>query len=158
MEETMNSADPMTKTLRDVADMAWEVVVIGGGPAGSLAARQAALAGLNTLIVEAKQFPRVKVCGGYLNFRALNVMHATQLSEIVASNFDSTVHTFELVCHAKRARFPLPAGRVICRPTFDAALLDSARAVGAQVITGTQAAVDPIVRSEEHTSELKSLR
>jgi flavin-dependent dehydrogenase len=37
------------------------VIVIGGGPAGSLAARQAALAGLATLVIDAKGFPRQKV-------------------------------------------------------------------------------------------------
>ena len=45
----------------------WDVIVIGAGPAGAVAARQVALAGLQTLLVDAKCFPREKVCGGYLN-------------------------------------------------------------------------------------------
>ena len=42
---------------------AWDVVVIGAGPAGAIAARQIALAGARVLLVERKSFPRRKVCG-----------------------------------------------------------------------------------------------
>ena len=41
-----------------------DVVVIGAGPAGSIAAKKCAENGLKTLILEKKQLPREKVCGG----------------------------------------------------------------------------------------------
>ena len=43
------------------ADAQWDAVVVGAGPAGSIAARQLALLGLRTLLVERKAFPRNKV-------------------------------------------------------------------------------------------------
>jgi flavin-dependent dehydrogenase len=42
----------------------YDVIVVGGGPAGSAAARQCAELGLNTLILEKKELPRDKVCSG----------------------------------------------------------------------------------------------
>ena len=49
----------------------WDILIIGAGPAGAVAARQLALAGLDVLLVDRKAFPRRKVCGGCLNERAL---------------------------------------------------------------------------------------
>ena len=42
----------------------WDVVVVGAGPGGSLAAKKCAEKGLKTLIVEKKKLPRDKVCSG----------------------------------------------------------------------------------------------
>ena len=42
----------------------WDVIVVGSGPGGSIAAKTCASAGLNTLIVEKKTLPRDKVCTG----------------------------------------------------------------------------------------------
>jgi len=42
----------------------WDVIVVGGGPAGASAARHAAGLGLETLVLEKVPFPRPKVCAG----------------------------------------------------------------------------------------------
>ncbi len=42
----------------------WDVVVVGAGPGGSLAAKKSVELGLKTLILEKKQLPRDKVCSG----------------------------------------------------------------------------------------------
>ena len=44
-----------------------DVIVVGGGPAGSAAARTAALRGLDVLILDKSPFPHYKPCGGALS-------------------------------------------------------------------------------------------
>ncbi len=43
---------------------AFDVIVVGGGPGGSVAAKRCAEDGLNTLLIEKKRLPRDKVCTG----------------------------------------------------------------------------------------------
>jgi geranylgeranyl reductase family protein len=42
----------------------YDVIVVGGGPGGSTAARECAKKGLKTLIIDKEKFPREKLCGG----------------------------------------------------------------------------------------------
>ncbi|MDY7087070.1 MAG: geranylgeranyl reductase family protein [Actinomycetota bacterium] len=49
-----------------MAEPAWDVAVVGGGPAGLSAARAAAAAGARTLVLERAEHPRYKTCGGGL--------------------------------------------------------------------------------------------
>jgi flavin-dependent dehydrogenase len=43
-----------------------DVLVVGGGPAGSSCARQLVRAGLDVLVMDKQQFPRDKVCAGWI--------------------------------------------------------------------------------------------
>jgi len=52
----------------------YDLVVVGAGPAGALAATTAAEAGLKTAIIEQKSFPRQKLCGGFISARALTLL------------------------------------------------------------------------------------
>jgi flavin-dependent dehydrogenase len=62
----------------------WEVVVIGAGPAGSIAARECAKQGLRTLLVDKAAFPRPKVCGCCLNANAMATLERLGLGGAVA--------------------------------------------------------------------------
>ena len=42
----------------------WDVLVIGGGPGGAIAATECARGGLRTLLIEKRKMPRDKVCSG----------------------------------------------------------------------------------------------
>lgn len=52
----------------------YDLVVVGAGPAGALAAAMAAKAGMKTAIIEQKSFPRLKICGGFISARALSML------------------------------------------------------------------------------------
>lgn len=52
----------------------YDVIVIGGGPAGSSAARKASSLGLKTLLIEKENFPRYKPCAGAVSDVALSYL------------------------------------------------------------------------------------
>lgn len=52
----------------------YDVIVIGGGPAGSSAARKASSLGLKTLVIEKENFPRYKSCAGAVSDVALSYL------------------------------------------------------------------------------------
>ncbi|MCX7415498.1 MAG: FAD-dependent oxidoreductase, partial [Planctomycetia bacterium] len=49
----------------------WDIVVVGAGVSGSIAAREAARLGSKVLLVEKATLPRRKVCGCFLNANAV---------------------------------------------------------------------------------------
>lgn len=61
----------------------WDVIVVGGGPAGSTAARLLAAAGWRVLLLDRRRFPRDKACGDGLIPDALAVLHRHGLLERV---------------------------------------------------------------------------
>ena len=63
--ETAGTPNETTRQPYALAD--YDLVVVGAGPAGIMAARKAAQAGLRTLLVESSSLPRRKSCGGMLN-------------------------------------------------------------------------------------------
>jgi len=48
----------------------FDVIVVGAGPAGSVAARELARRGRRVVLIEAKRFPRPKICAGGISPRA----------------------------------------------------------------------------------------
>src|SRR5439155_549086 len=58
------------------ADLTADVLVVGGGPAGSSLAHALARAGVDVLIVDRARFPRPKPCAEYLSPQASRVLAA----------------------------------------------------------------------------------
>ncbi len=63
-----------TITIRQASQLPWDVVIIGAGPAGSMAAIQLRKHGVSVLLADKSEHPRYKVCGCCLNGEAVELL------------------------------------------------------------------------------------
>ena len=62
----------------------FDVIVVGAGPAGSVAARELARRGRRVVLIEAKRFPRPKICAGGISPSARSGLRRLGLWERIA--------------------------------------------------------------------------
>jgi geranylgeranyl reductase family protein len=109
-----------------------DVVIVGAGPAGAMAALALVPKGLTVLIVEAASLPRYKSCGGAVVQRAAELIPAS-----VAVPWERQFLTAEMVVHDLGRRFVArggaPLAATVMRGAFDHALVKAAEAQGAIV-------------------------
>jgi geranylgeranyl reductase family protein len=118
----------------------FDVLVVGGGPGGSVAATVLARAGARVALLDKSAFPRDKACGDLVGPRGVQVLTDLQISlppGPVAGDM------FVLGPGGRRVRLPSFAGltypghaRVIPRVRLDAFLYDEAQRSGATSFTG----------------------
>ncbi len=116
----------------------WDVVVIGAGPAGAVAARTLALRGWEVRLVDRAIFPRRKVCGCCLNQHALSVLHSMGLGELPARLGAVPLERVRLGAGGRTADVRLPGGVALSREAFDGALIAEAETAGATFRPGTR--------------------
>ncbi len=128
-----------------------QVLIIGGGPAGSSAAYFLAKQGINVTLLDKDKWPRDKVCGGALTTNCLPVLEKMDVIEAIEKDADFkfngyTIHTPEggqIKAPVRRrtngSSKRVPYCYVIKRDRFDEILLDKARETGANVLTGVKA-------------------
>lgn len=107
-----------------------KVLVIGGGPAGSIAARTLAETGIDTLLIE-KNLSYVKPCGGGIPSTAFDELR------IPKNLIKKQVENIRVISPKGRvAEFPLKGGfvAIVERGEFDRGLRDEAKRAGAEVI------------------------
>ena len=119
----------------------WDAIVIGAGPAGSMAACHLARAGARVLLVERKAFPRPKVCGGCLNAHALAALDRAGVGDLVRALGARPITAVTLRHGSRAATIPLPAGLAVTRDALDAALAGAAVRSGAVFAPETTALV-----------------
>ena len=113
----------------------FDAIVVGGGPAGSTAARRLAQAGARTLVLEKAQHPRYKACGGGLPLRTLRHIDLP-LDDVI----EGEVRSIEVSHFGKRSfvkECPEPFAYMVMRDRFDHRLLEAASDAGADVRQGT---------------------
>jgi len=125
----------------------FDIVVVGGGPAGATAAALCARKGLAVALIEHRHFPRHKVCGDVLNPNCWTTLERLG----VAGKIHALPHhiiTGALFTTSDGAILDVPMrGCAIRRSHFDAALLQHARDCGVTVVEGE--AVNEITPSLE---------
>ena len=122
-----------------------QVIVVGGGPAGSSAAYFMARAGLDVLVLDRARFPRDKPCSEYMSPQASRILEemgalsaiessgAAQLTGMrVHAPNGATIHGEFLADHGYRGY--RDRGLAVRRTVLDAILLQRAREAGARIV------------------------
>lgn len=124
-----------------------DVIVVGGGPAGAIAALELARAGARVRILDRAVFPRDKMCGDSLNPGALRMLARHGLEEAITTRglpVEGMLVTGPGGA-AVEGRYPNGVlGRSLLRRDLDLLLLEAAIAAGARVEQGVRV-VAPIV-------------
>jgi geranylgeranyl reductase family protein len=120
-----------------------DVLVVGAGPAGSAAAAWCARAGLDTVLLDAEEFPRDKPCGDGLTPRAIAELTALGLGSWLegrARNRGLRAAGFDQLLYLPWPGGNLPDyGGAAPRLELDAAIRQVALDAGAQAIEGARA-------------------
>lgn len=111
------------------------VTIIGGGPAGCVAAILLARAGISVSLIEQHRFPRDKVCGECLSSLGIDVLRRVGLASDVEALQPTRLTRGVLVStDGFESVLPLPdAMWGISRTAMDTALLNAARDSGANI-------------------------
>ena len=113
----------------------WDVVVVGAGPAGSASAITLSRTGLDVLQVEAKRFPRSKVCGGCLNQASVGLVTDLLHPSCDLWRTATTLNRFELIHRGQRLSFPTPTGLAVDRAMLDQLLVGSGQQCGVKFLS-----------------------
>jgi len=111
----------------------YDLIVAGAGPAGSTAARSAALQGLDVLILEKETFPRYKPCGGALSKRAISLLDFRLPDSIREKTITGSRIHFRNQVQERHKSYDLTT--LITRSSFDNFLLQKSLQSGAEIKT-----------------------
>src|ERR1700677_277618 len=137
------SIDP-TLDLTAAAQCRWDMIVIGAGPAGAVAARELARRGKTGLLVDKNSFPRTKVCGCCLNASALTVLSGVGLTRLVEDCGAKPLREMKVASRGCLANLRI-GGRALSREVFDAALVKAAIEAGAHFLPETYARLGEVI-------------
>jgi menaquinone-9 beta-reductase len=138
------STRPAPTSRRPDGRQTYDVVIAGGGPAGSTLAWKLASQGMKVLVLERAKFPREKVCGDYVEPRGLRILsqmggldalEATSPLPITHSSTwvdDRCEYSDRIPFYGVHDTLP-PHGYIVPRHVLDTLLLAIAAQQGAEV-------------------------
>jgi geranylgeranyl reductase family protein len=140
----------------------YDVVVVGGGPAGSSCGYWLAQAGWDVCIVEKKVFPREKTCGDGLTPRAVRQLADMGLEGALAGSHRYTGlrsfgfgHSIEMQW-PEHPHFP-SYGYTITRHDLDGMVAGRAAEAGATVLQGAEVTAPVVLESAPTSASLPTL-
>ncbi|MFW9845870.1 MAG: geranylgeranyl reductase family protein, partial [Candidatus Thorarchaeota archaeon] len=124
----------------------YDLVVVGGGPAGASCARAAALGGLEVALIEKAFHPRTKLCAGVLTQRAtelvdFDIESAAELRFSGGRMYSGKGGKLGFIIDEHQS------GYLVKRPIFDSYLLEKAIEAGVEVVQGIEAVAIEQLRS-----------
>lgn len=123
---------------------AYDIAVVGAGPAGAVAALAGARRGLRVALIDRHTFPRDKTCGDGIGPGAVRTLRGLGLDEILAGRSPvASVTVFGPTGRRSRSPVPVLPGKVsdvfvVPRLEFDHFLFRKAIEAGAADFTGTR--------------------
>lgn len=130
--------------------------IVGGGPAGAMAAIAALTAGARVRVFERAIFPRHKVCGEFLSSDVTRLLEAAGCETAFEQLMPVPIRRMELHFGPRVVRHVLPQTAFgLSRYALDRLLLDRAVALGAEVVRETwtrQTGVNPLILANGRTS------
>lgn len=119
------------------SDTKYDVLIVGGGPAGAAAAIELARAGRSVVLLEREPFAHDKVCGEFLSHEAVDYLQRLGLDPVKLSSVPITQLRLERNDRPVLAKLPFPA-QSLSRRVLDDAMLAEATKAGADVRRGVR--------------------
>lgn len=135
--------------------MPYDVIIVGGGPAGSAAALFARSMAMSVLLLDKERFPRDKICGDAISGKAMTILkELSVLDEALSFPHQRMERVLFSSPGGYRMTIPLsenrspdqPVGMVMKRYDFDSFLLDKVKQSGVELREGYK--VVDVVRDE----------
>lgn len=139
----------------------FDVIIAGGGPAGTSAAIHLARGGVRVLLVEQKKFPRAKLCGEFISPECQSHFQALGVAEAITHSEPATIAN--TVFYSARGRHVAVPSRWfngshalgLSRAAMDDLLLRRALDCGVDVLEGASITEPLINKDEVHGVKLK---
>jgi len=114
----------------------YEVIVVGGGPAGETAAYELARRGLDVLLLEKEPLPRYKTCAGGIPLKTVQLLDLD-----LSSTYQAPITRGRCTYRGKspiQMEFGKIVGWTVMRDEFDYRILSGAMKAGASVVDGQE--------------------
>ena len=105
----------------------FDVIIIGGGPAGSIAGIYLSRNGFRTAIIERKTFPRETLCGEFLSLEVIEQIRYLDLEKKFLALEPNRIKSFRFIAGNREFRSEIPfESFALKRSVFDEFLLNEA--------------------------------